>query len=128
LPKPSFFTQKLNNSLAENIVGQWDLNGDTKDLSGNGNDGAIAGTVTWDTDKINCVSGGCATFSVGRIQIPGLTSLPGNMTFSGWFKKTTSNWVLSIAFLGKNETVQRDGCFTETAGTRPDISAGIRII
>ena len=43
--KAQLFSQKLNNSLAENIVGQWDLNGDTKDLSGNGNDGAIAGTV-----------------------------------------------------------------------------------
>jgi len=101
--KAQLFSQKLNSSLAENIVGQWDLNGDAKDLSGNGNDGAIAGTVTWDTNQINCVSGGCATFAVGRIQIPNLTSIPGDMTFSGWFKKTTSTWA-AIAFLGKRSS------------------------
>ncbi|MDD5013214.1 MAG: prepilin-type N-terminal cleavage/methylation domain-containing protein [Candidatus Pacebacteria bacterium] len=105
--KVLMFSEKISSSLAENAVGDWSLDEATGsnvyDSSGNENNGTLSGTYSWETEKGTCVSGNCLTFNLGRVYINNLTSLSDSMTFSGWFKKTTSTWA-SIAFLGKRNS------------------------
>ncbi len=57
--------------------------------------------ATFTTDRFDR-EGGAMEFSGNRIHT-GITSTPDNMTFSVWFKKTTSSWD-SIAILGKRNS------------------------
>ncbi len=101
------FSEKIDSSLAENVIGNWSLDEATGsnayDSSGSGNNGTLSGIYSWETEKGNCISGSCLTFSLGRVYVNNLTNLSESMTFSGWFKKTTSTWA-SIAFLGKRSS------------------------
>ena len=91
------FSQSLHHSLGAYAVGVWNLDENTLDTSGHKNHGIISGNVSWINEGINNQA---AEFSGGRIYIYDLTNIPGDMSFSGWFKKTTDSWG-SIAFLGK---------------------------
>jgi Tfp pilus assembly major pilin PilA len=63
--KVLMFSEKLSSSLAENAVGEWDLDEGTGssvyDSSLNTNTGTITG-ATWQT-KENCISGSCLGFN-----------------------------------------------------------------
>ena len=90
--KVLMFSTKLNSSLAENIVGQWDFNEGTGssvyDSSGNGNTGTITGS-TWETNQSNCISSNCLVFdgTLGNyVQMSAISSLPAGKSFmiSSW--------------------------------------------
>jgi len=91
--KVLMFSTKLNSSLAENIVGQWDFNEGTGssvyDSSGNGNTGTITGS-TWETNQSNCISDYCLNFngSDQYIQKASPSGLP-----SGQSARTISAWI-----------------------------------
>ncbi len=59
------FSEKLNNSLVENLVAQWDFNEGTGssvfDSSLNANTGAII-SASWSNNKGDCISGSCLNF------------------------------------------------------------------
>ncbi len=90
--KAQLFSQKLNNSLAENMVGQWTFyegsGSVVKDLSGNNNNGTITG-ATWETNSKNCVFDYCLNFdgSLGNyVQVSSIPFLTTGKSFviSAW--------------------------------------------
>lgn len=91
------FSTKLNNSLADNVAGQWDLNEGTgssaSDSSGNNNTGTITG-ATWQTVKTSCVSGYCLNFDgsddfVDCVAGSSLVNITGAITIDFWFNTNT---------------------------------------
>jgi len=91
----------LHHLLGSQAVGVWtfdNISGTTVyDDSGNGRNGVLAGTYS----VVKGADGeGALQFSGGRVDITAVSSIPNEMTFSGWFKKTNPTWG-SIAFLGK---------------------------
>jgi len=91
--RAQLFSQKINNSLADSIAGEWTLyegaGSSASDSSGNGNTGTITG-ATWETTKTNCVSDNCLNFS-GSNQYVSKAS-PVNLP-SGQSARTISVWV-----------------------------------
>lgn len=91
--KVLMFSTKLNNSLAQNIAGEWSLDegsgSSVYDSSGNGNTGTIIG-ATWETTRSNCVLGKCVSFSGSNqyIENTSPTNLP-----SGQSARTISFWM-----------------------------------
>lgn len=87
------FSTKLNNSLAQNIVGEWNLDegagSSVYDSSGNGNTGTITG-ATWETNRANCVLGKCVSFSGSNQYIEKIS--PSDLP-SGQSARTISVWV-----------------------------------
>lgn len=94
------FSQSLHNSLGAYAVGVWGLDGNVLDSSGFKMDGTISGNISWADDGI---VNQAAQFNGGRIYVNELTSIPEDMSFSGWFRKNTDSWD-SIAFLGKRSS------------------------
>lgn len=104
LTKIQLFSQKLNNSLAENIIGQWLFNEKSGavvyDNSGNGNNGTIYGNAAWETSSKNCVFDFCLNFDgvddyvgVSNDLTNGLTSL----TAGVWVKGSRASNILCSA-------------------------------
>jgi len=93
------FAAQVHHALGAYTVGMWNLNGDATDASGLGNNGSPQGTFGW----VEGIEGQAIEFNGGRVYINDLTDIPSDMTFSGWFKKTTTSWD-SIAFLGKRDS------------------------
>jgi Tfp pilus assembly major pilin PilA len=94
--KVLMFSEKLNSSLAENVVGQWDFNEGTGssvyDSSLNANTGTITG-ATWETTKANCISGTCLSFRgagyTDRVNIANSTTFDvSRLTISAWAYST----------------------------------------
>ena len=94
----------INHSLGDQAAGAWtfdNINGATVyDDSGNNNNGAISGAYS----IVDGTNGKAMQFNGGRVNITGIAQTPAAMTFSGWFKKTTTSWD-SIAFLGKRDSL-----------------------
>jgi len=87
------FSQKLNNSLAESIAGEWTFyegaGSSASDSSGNANNGTITG-ATWETTKTNCVSNNCLNFNGSSDYVS--KASPANLP-SGQSARTISAWI-----------------------------------
>ncbi len=99
------YEASLHRYLGADIVGWWQFNegeGTTaKDTTRNNNHGTLINNPQW-VDGVPGKGGSALEFEGGRIHT-GITTTPPNMTFSVWFRKTTSNWG-SIAILGKRNS------------------------
>ncbi len=125
--KVLMFSEKLNSSLAENVVSQWDFDEGTGssvyDSSLNENTGTITG-ATWETNA-NCVSGNCLSFRgtgyTDRVNIANSTTFDvSRLTISVWvystnfnqngfiFEKGPVNTQYSLFFEGSNVTFRND--------------------
>lgn len=120
--KVLMFSTKLNSSLAENVVGQWDFNEGTGtsvyDSSGNGNTGTITG-ATWETNQNNCVSGSCLIFD-GEDDYVVTTSFslfPPALTYSAWIKSFNDgshNTQTLISDAAQSNTIGYIYCYRST--------------
>jgi Tfp pilus assembly major pilin PilA len=123
--KVLMFSEKIHNSLGENIIGQWDFNEGTGsnvyDSSMNLNTGTITG-AEWKT-KTECVSGYCLAFGGDgdRVNIANSTVFDvKNLTISVWvystnfsqngfiFEKGSVNTQYSLFFEGSYITFRND--------------------
>lgn len=137
--RAQLFSQKLNNSLADSIAGEWTLyegvGSSVSDSSGNGNTGTITG-ATWETTKTNCVSDNCLYFDGGLgdyVQLSAISFLTTGKSFviSSWvYPETTGNYRTIVGYNGTHRLLindngqmlsQQDNNFTSNAaGDVPD--------
>ena len=104
--KVLMFSTKLNNSLAENIIGEWNLSegsgSNVYDSSDNKNAGAITGGAVWQS-RNNCVLDRCLLFDgiddcIYASDIPVYEDLTDEMSAFIWAK---GNEQISKSFFGQ---------------------------
>jgi len=93
------FATSIQQNIGIDLIGAWDFDEGSgaaaKDVSGNGNDGALVNAPTWETDKANCVSGGCLIFDGTNDYVLGPDNsslrITGDITLSFWVKPDTAS-------------------------------------
>ncbi|MDD5752779.1 MAG: hypothetical protein PHI45_01685, partial [Candidatus Pacebacteria bacterium] len=120
--KVLMFSEKLNSSLAENVVGQWDFNEGTGssvyDSSLNENTGTITG-ATWETNQSNCISGSCLSFNgtSDYVATKSFSLIPPALTYSAWIKSFNDgshNTQTLISDAAQSNTVGYIFCYRST--------------
>ena len=90
----------INNSVEDRLLGHYKFDENTFDYSTNNNHGILVGNAIYLDGKINQA----LSFNSGRVETE-IPDVPRDMTYSAWFKKTTSNWE-SIAIIGNRRSTR----------------------